>query len=50
MKEKIEKVIKQLELTQEDIDIITYGNMKKICDLAKVYILDLMKYLKYERR
>ena len=49
MNKKIEKVIKDLKIEQKDLDIITYGNMLKICELAKCDMLDLMKYLKYNR-
>ena len=49
MKNKIEKAIKQLKLTEKDLDVISYGNMKEICKLAKVDMLDLMKYLRYGR-
>lgn len=49
MKKRIEKAIKELGLKQEELNIITYGDMKKICEIAKVDILDLMKYLRYDR-
>ena len=49
MEKRIENAIKQLKLKQEDIDIISYVNMKTICKLAKVNMVDLMYYLRYER-
>lgn len=49
MKERIKKAIKELKLTTEELDHITLGNMKKICEIAKVDMLDLMYYLRYER-
>lgn len=49
MKERIEEVIKELKLTEEELDHITLGNMEKICKLAKCDMLDLMYYLRYER-
>ena len=49
MKKRIEDAIKQLGLTEEEVLHITLGNMEKICEIAKVDMLDLMKYLRYER-
>lgn len=49
IKERIENAIKQLNLKEDDLDIITLGNMNKICSLAKVDMLDLMKYIRFYR-
>lgn len=49
MKKRIEKAIKNLNLTEEELNIISLGNMEKICKIAKVDMLDLMYYLRYER-
>lgn len=49
MKERIEKAIKELNLTEEEVKHILYTNMEKICKIANVDMLDLMKYLRYER-
>lgn len=49
MKNKIERAIKQLKLKEEEVKVISYSNLKEICKLAKVDILDLMYYLRYER-
>ena len=49
MKKRIEEAIKKLNLKEEELKQITYGNMEKICKMAKVDMLDLMKYLRYER-
>lgn len=49
MKERIEDAIKQLGLTDEEVQQISLGNMEKICEIAKVDMLDLMYYLRYER-
>lgn len=46
---RIEQAIKMLNLKEEELDEITYGNMRKICEIAKVDLLDLMTYLRYER-
>ena len=49
MKKNIENAIKKLNLNEEQLNEITYVNMKKICEMAKIDMLDLMKYLRYER-
>lgn len=49
MKERIEQAIKELKLTESELDSISLGNMEKICKLANCKMLDLMKYLRYER-
>lgn len=46
---KIEKAIKELNLKQKDLDIITLENMEKVCKMASVDLLDLMKYLRHKR-
>lgn len=45
----IENAIEKLDLKKEDLDVITFGNMNKICQIAKVDMIDLMHYLRYER-
>lgn len=49
MKKRIEKAIKELKLNESELNSITYGNMKKICQLAQVDMMYLMYYLRYER-
>lgn len=49
VKERIIKAIEELKLTKEELDIISIGNMDKICAIAKCEMLDLMYYLRYER-
>lgn len=48
-KERIIKVIKELKLSDNELKTITYGDMEKISTLARVDVLDLMWYLRYER-
>lgn len=49
IKKLIAKTIKELNLKEEEILHITYGNMEKICEIANVKMIDLMYYLRYER-
>lgn len=49
MKNKIEKAIKQLKLKEEEVKVISYNNMQSICKLAKVDMVNLMFYLRYQR-
>lgn len=49
IKERITLAIKQMNLSNDELKSITYGNMEKLCSLAKVDMLDLMWYLRYER-
>lgn len=49
VQERIEKAIKQLKLTESELDSITTGKMDTICKLANCKTLDLMWYLRYER-
>lgn len=47
--ENIELAIKQLNLQEKDIISISLGNMKKICEIAKCNMSDLMYYLRFVR-
>ena len=49
VQERIENAIKQLKLTESELNSITIGNMDAICKLANCKTLDLMWYLRYER-
>ena len=49
VQERIEKAIKQLKLTENELNSISTGNMDKICKIANCKTLDLMWYLRYER-
>ena len=49
IKTRIKKAIKELGLSKEELDIISLGNMDRICESAKVDKLELMYYLRYER-
>lgn len=49
MKKRIIEAIKELKLTEKDLDCITFENLNKICMIAKCSMIDLMKYLRYER-
>ena len=56
MKRTKEEIIKDIEnaitktgLKQKDLDSITMENMKKICQLADIELIDLMHYLRFER-
>lgn len=45
----IEKAIKELNLTNKELDSITTGTMDKICKMANVKQIKLMYYLRFMR-
>lgn len=47
--QKIKKAIKQLNLKEKDLDLISITNMNKICDIVGCDLINLMYYLRFER-
>lgn len=49
IKARIIKAIKELNLTEEELKVVTVGNLKKISSLANVDMYYVMHYLRFER-
>ena len=49
VKTRIKRAIEELGLSKEELDLISIGNMDRICESARVDKLELMYYLRFER-
>lgn len=44
--ERIENAIRELKLSENEIKVISFKNLNKICEIANVEFLELMIYLR----